>query len=65
MSKLEEKKFKSTTLRTSLLDDVADFIQTHPVFVEKNPEYNSISGFIDQATRKLLQDLKTKVESEV
>lgn len=54
---MEEKPFKSVSLRVALTKQVQDFIEAHPDFVEKNPEYNTVAGFIDKATRLRLDEL--------
>jgi len=57
---MEDKPFKSVSLRTTLLQQVQDFIDKHPEFITENPESNSVAGFIDKATRTKLQELKSK-----
>jgi hypothetical protein len=54
---MEEKQFKSVSVRTVFLDQIRKFIDDHPDFVAKNPEYNSVAGFVTEATRLRLQEL--------
>jgi hypothetical protein len=61
--KMEEKKFRSVSLRDALVKQVEDFIAEHPLFVTDNPEYNSVAGFIDRAARLRLQELKNQLDS--
>jgi hypothetical protein len=58
---LEEKQFKSVSLRRALTKQIQEFIGQHPTFVVENPEYNSVAGFIDKATRLRLQQLEKSV----
>ena len=61
---MENKKFRTVSLRDALLKQVEDFIAEHPKFVSDNPDFNSSAGFIDKATRKQLQELKQKLDGE-
>lgn len=58
---LEEKQFKSVSLRKVLIKQIQEFIDKHPAFVIENPEYNSVAGFIDKVTRLRLQQLEKSV----
>jgi hypothetical protein len=55
---VSKKLFGSISLRVSLMQEVAQFIKSHPDFVNANPEINSVAGFIDKATRAKLSQLK-------
>jgi hypothetical protein len=57
---MEEKKFRSVSLRDALIKQVEGFITEHPDFVRDNPEYNSVAGFVDKSTRLRLQELKNQ-----
>ncbi len=55
---MEEKKFRSLSLRAIAVEEVETFIKENPDFIRQNPEYNSVAGFVYQATRRELQRLK-------
>lgn len=58
-----EKTFRAVSLRISLLQQVKDWIEKHPTYITENPEYNSVAGFVDKATRLRLQQLKNSKEA--
>lgn len=53
-----QKKYMSVTVRTSLIEQIQDFISKNPDFITENPECGSVAGFIQQATRGKIQQLK-------
>lgn len=53
-----KKKYRSVTVRTSLIEQIQDFISKNPDFITENPECESVAGFIQQATRGKIQQLK-------
>lgn len=55
---MEERKFRSLSLRSSIVEDVQEFIDENPDFVRDHPEFNSVAGFVYQATRDKLQQLR-------
>lgn len=57
---MTNKNFKSLSLRRTLAEEVKKFIEENPDFVAKNPEFNTVSGFIDKATREKLEELKAQ-----
>ena len=60
---MEEKKFRSISLRDPLVKQVEDFIAEHPDLIRDNPEYNSVAGLVDKATRQLLNQLKAEAKA--
>jgi hypothetical protein len=58
---VEERKFRSISLRDTLVKQIEDFITEHPIFVNDNPEYNSVAGFFDKSARINLQALKKEL----
>jgi len=61
---MEEKKFRSISLRDTLVRQVENFIEEHPSFVSDNPECNSVAGFVDRAARLRLQELKNQLDRD-
>lgn len=55
---MEEKKFRSVSVRDSLLRTIEKFINENPEFVERNPAFNTVAGFINEATRLKLLELE-------
>lgn len=55
---MEERKFRSISIRDTLCSRIEDFIAQNRQFVDENPEYGSIAGFLDKSARIRLQELK-------
>lgn len=40
---------------------IEEYIEQHPLFITKNPEYQSIAGFLDKSARLRLQELEKEI----
>jgi hypothetical protein len=52
---MEEKKYRNISLRREFVDQIEEFIKTHP-------EYSTVTDFINEAARSKFHELK-KVEA--
>jgi Arc/MetJ-type ribon-helix-helix transcriptional regulator len=57
VKKMEERKYRSVSLRAEFVEQIEDYIKEHP-------EYSTVTDFVNEAARIRLQSLKNSVLQE-
>ena len=54
--KMEDRKYRSVSLRAEFIDQIEEYIK-------ENPEYSTVTDFVNEAARLRLQELKKSVQA--